>query len=374
MSTSTRVETEPSTLSISILEQVRLLLRGGSVIDWYQLGFTDEDAVRAFLRVNTFDPADPADERRIRLLFQLAYEYLSEDLEYAIGSHIWNPESVLTPFLMASNGGNADQRQACMLLKVVHTINHLHARELRHNLPLPDAEIFGTVEDWVGDRMEELIDDGVPIFQFSGGRKTLESTLTKLLSKRRATAAEILDRLRFRIIVNKSTDIPLVLARMIQTVIPFNYVIPEESTNDIVNVRRYFNSLAHITPAQLDDLQFDLALEETDPLRRQFNECSAERFRMLNFVVDLPIRVDHVLARPEYEPLKHLGHLVFVSVEFQVFDRETFAYNERDSDASHDAYKTRQRGHVRQRLEIGLEEHNNTFRARTMGLKHSEEE
>jgi uncharacterized protein (TIGR04552 family) len=359
-------------LSIAILEQVRLLLRGGSVIDWYKLGFGNEDAVRDFLCVNKFDVDNPADEQRIRMLFRLGHEYLSDDLGYEIADHIWNPDSVLTPFLIASNAIGKEQQQACILLKVLHTINHLQARELRHNLPLPDAEIFETVEEWVGDRMEKLIDEGLPIAQFTGGRKTLESTLTKLLSKRRATAAEILDRLRFRIIVNTSTDIPLVLARMIQTVLPFNYVIPEESTNDIVNVRRYLNSLASIDSDCMKELQFDLALEETDPLRRQFNECSAEQFRMLNFVVDLPIRVDHVLERPEYEQLKRLGHLVFVTVEFQVFDRQTFDYNEQDSDASHNAYKLRQKDRVRHRLEFGLEEHNNALRSQILDMKRSE--
>jgi uncharacterized protein (TIGR04552 family) len=372
VSHSIRTAVHSHDLSVSILEQVRLLLRGGSVVDWYKLGFANEGVVRDFLRVNSFDVDDPADEERVRMLFRLAHEYLSDDLGYAIADHIWNPDSVLTPFLIASNAVGEEQQAACILLKVVHTINHLQARELRHNLPLPDAEIFETVEERVGGRMEKLIDEGLPIAQFAGGRKTLESTLTKLLSKRRATAAEILDRLRFRIIVNTSTDIPLVLARMIQTVLPFNYVIPEESTNDIVNVRRYFNSLATIDTERLKELQFDLALEETDPLRRQFNECSAERFRMLNFVVDLPIRVDHVLERPEYEHLKRLGHLVFVSVEFQVFDRETFDYNERDSDASHKAYKMRQKERVRHRLEIGLEVHNNALRSQMLGLKRSE--
>ena len=119
-------------------------MRGGSVIDWYKLGFGNEDAVRDFLCVNKFDVDNPADEQRIRMLFRLGHEYLSDDLGYEIADHIWNPDSVLNPFLIASNAIGEEQQQACILLKVLHTINHLQARELRHNLPLPDAEIFET--------------------------------------------------------------------------------------------------------------------------------------------------------------------------------------------------------------------------------------
>ena len=348
-------------LSLSLLERVRLILRGGSVVDWYKLGFNTKEEVRAFLYVNTFDIDVAEDEERIRALFRISYDFLHNGLGFHIDESIWNPACVTDPFLIASGATSSQQRQACILLKVTHTINHLEARELRHNLPLPDAEIFGAVEEKLGEYIEDMVDEGLPIVQFEGGRKTRESTLTKLLSKRRATAAEILDRLRFRIIVESRSDIPLVLARMTQGVLPFNYVIPEESTNDIIDVRKYLSSLAYLSPSDWDRLQFDVALEETDPLRRPYNECSAERFRMLNFVIDLPIRVDHVLERPEYQHLTSLGRLVFVTVEFQVFDKRTFEVNEKDSDASHDAYKERQKDRVRHRLRIGLEAHNNSL-------------
>jgi len=43
-------------LTLEDLESVRLMLRGSSVIDWYQLDFRDEADVHRFLRVNEFDP------------------------------------------------------------------------------------------------------------------------------------------------------------------------------------------------------------------------------------------------------------------------------------------------------------------------------
>ena len=38
------------------LTAIRNLLRGGSVIDWHRLYFTDREEVDRFLRVNEFEP------------------------------------------------------------------------------------------------------------------------------------------------------------------------------------------------------------------------------------------------------------------------------------------------------------------------------
>ncbi len=89
-------------LSLSLLERVRLILRGGSVVDWYKLGFKTKEEVTAFLRVNTFDIKVPEDEERIRSLFQISYDFLHNGLGFHIEDSIWNPSCVTEPFLIAS--------------------------------------------------------------------------------------------------------------------------------------------------------------------------------------------------------------------------------------------------------------------------------
>jgi len=54
------------------LTAIRNLLRGGSVIDWHRLYFTDRDEVDRFLRVNDLDPRDEDDMRRMAELRELA--------------------------------------------------------------------------------------------------------------------------------------------------------------------------------------------------------------------------------------------------------------------------------------------------------------
>ena len=67
----------------------------------------------------------------------------------------------------------------------------------------------------------------------------------------------------------------------------------------------------------------------------------------MNFVADLPLRVERLLPRAE---IPHDGsHVVFVLTEFQVADKATALRNE-SGESSHEAYKSRQHERVRMRL------------------------
>ena len=344
---------------MDLLERVRLILRGGSVIDWYRLGFERRGEVTEFLRANGYSVEHPGDADRVRDLLRMASQYLREDLDMEVPADLADPVDLAAPFLAASSRERGDaarehQRTACILLKIVHTINHLEARELRLGLALSELEVFARVEMRVQDAMADLVADGQRIIQFDMSRKTRDSTITKLLSKRRATAAQILDRLRFRVIVAERRDLPVVIAAMTRALVPYNYAIPEESTNDLIDFARFARSIPQAAP-WLGDLQFRLELEREDPLGRDINECSADEFRMINFVADIPVRVDDALALAQHAHLRHLGRVVFLNAEFQIYDQATWASNERNAAASHDAYKERQRDRVKERLYEGLE-------------------
>jgi uncharacterized protein (TIGR04552 family) len=70
---------------------------------------------------------------------------------------------------------------------------------------------------------------------------------------------------------------------------------------------------------------------------------------VINFIIDLPIRVDHLVEFPFSE---ELGRVLFAMVEFQIVDREAARRNER-GDASHELYKQRQQEQVLRRLKKG---------------------
>jgi uncharacterized protein (TIGR04552 family) len=322
----------PAQLQLQDLHEILLLLRGDSVVDWHRLALRDEEEVKRLLLVNSIDVDAPADVERLATLRSQGVRYVRETLGLRLSDHMAEVDP-LELFIIASGRGRY-QREACMLLKVMHVLYHLDARELRKSLPIPDVHLFAMVEESLGRLFEQLQAAGVPVVEFAWSRKTKDSLVTKLLVKRETYAAQVFDRLRFRLVVDRAADILPTLHVMLQRFIPFNYVVPSQSANTLVDLRPL---LRRVSRAR----DFSAAPSASAPLPQ--NEFSAREYQTLNFVADLPVRVDGLLADAKG------GNVVFVLAEFQIVDRARAAANEQ-GDSSHAKYKHRQHQRVRERL------------------------
>lgn len=274
-----------------------------------------------------------------------AVGYLRRNFAFAIPKPV--EEASIEDLLMMASGKGHRQLCACTILKVLQIINHLAGRELLFRLPVSDRDMFHLVEEKVYRVVGTMLSEGFPITEFIGGRKNLDSTYTKLLSKSEATASALYDKLRFRIVTRTRDDILPVLSYLNEQLFPFNYVVPHESTNTIFHFRSYCESNPHLR--RMVD-RFQGALDDT--LTPGDNRFSARNYRVIHFVTDVPVRVpQHVmeLAPPGSE---NLGPIVFMLCEFQLLDAESDAANE-GGDASHEAYKQRQRQAVFRRLRLG---------------------
>jgi uncharacterized protein (TIGR04562 family) len=136
-----------------------------------------------------------------------------------------------------------------------------------------------------------------------------------------------------------------------QRVFPFNYVIPEQSTNTLFEFKRYCEEHESLR-THLPRLQLHADLERVQ--NGEENRFSAESYRVVHFVVDMPVRLPRAMLDQVPPSGWSLGPVIFVQAEFQVVDRDTEQANER-GDASHSAYKHRQRESVMRRLKLGLE-------------------
>jgi len=323
-------------LSLQDLGEIQLLLRGQSVIDWHRLAMSSEDDVRRLLALNSLDLEDPKDRERLAELRQQAARYIVEVLKLRLDEAIADKLPWVQLPLVASGKASAQQRMACMLLKVMHIIYHLDARELRTTLAISDNDIFSLVEESVTRMFDELRTAGVPVVEFSWSRKTKESQVTKLLLKRETSAARVFDRLRFRLIVRHAADLVPTLRILLHRCIPFNYIVPGQTVNTLID---------------LDSLkvhqQEGFDTEDGAASQGVSNEFSGKGFRLLNFIADLPVRVDNLL--PPAVLADGRNHVVFVTAEFQVMDKGTAEANEQGEN-SHTQYKHRQHQHVRVRL------------------------
>ena len=321
-----------SELTLADIDAVRLLLRGDSVIDWHRLNYVDHVEVDRFLRLNEFDPDNDDEMARLEDTRSDAVEYLSRAFAMAIPDEVAGDLPARDLFLVASSHG-PHQKWACVVLKVMHIIHHINGRAGLLKMSVSDEIIFREIELKVMQVVEQLRAAGAPLTEWEWSRKPRDSQITKLLAKRSTLAANIYDKLRFRLIVPAPEDLVPMIATLTRQLIPFNYVVPGESVNQLLDLQQ-------ISQERIGSLG-------PIPSENPYNEFSGPEYRIINFVADLPLRMERLLPRAEIPPDN--AHVVFVLTEFQIADKATALRNESGA-SSHEAYKARQNERVRMRL------------------------
>lgn len=339
------------------LEEIRLILRGGSVIDWRRLNFRTYEEVDAFLRLCLFRPGEAADDARMRAILEESVEYLRSVFRYRVADVVAEPDSIHELFLIASDVGphRKWRRIACIVLKVMHTLFHTDSREMLHRLPIASEALARRVDERVRAWAAALKESGAPVVEFTGSVKTRESTITKLLSKRESVATQIFDKVRYRIITEEKEDILSVINHLTTHLVPFNLVVPAQTENTLLSFSGLIESIPSfkelVPELQLDP--YEATELEWEKKKGKLNEFSGKTYRVLNFIADVPVRLDDFQAAVGLVGQPKDPAIVFVPVEFQFLDRETARENE-IGENSHERYKRRQQLRVLRRLSRGL--------------------
>ena len=330
-------------IGLSDLEAVRLILSGNSVIDWDRANFRNLEEVNQFLKVQHFDLEDPVDRNRIRVVFHNAIDFLENHLNMPCVQEVKEVEDIRTIFLWASDYDVASPRQtaSCVVLKLMHVQQHLDAAELRHQAPLAEESLLTHAEEQILSVKDAMLAANLGVEEFYGSRKTRESIIAKLLAKKEDVASTVFDKLRFRIITKTNQDILPLVIWLHREVFAYNFVIPGQSHNNLLAFKKM------IERHQLDSPPSNGILE--DDVMESPNEFSSSTYRVINFIVDVPVRIDSILTQNFDD---ELGRIVFVMAEFQIVDQNTAITNE-EGDNSHEKYKERQQIRVKQRLQYG---------------------
>lgn len=339
----------PEAWSLGDLERMRLILRGGSVIDWKRLHFQSRQEVDRYLRLCLFEPDDPFDRGKLVRILDEAVDYLRTTFRYQVADEVAHPDAVQDLFLYASGVGDPRLRKmACLVLKVMHVVHHVEARGLLHRARLTEEELCQLVTQRVDSAIMQLRREGLPITGAAGSVKTRHSVITKLLAKRETLAAQIYDRVRYRVVTADREHVLPVLVRLCDLLIPFNFVVPGQTQNTLLSFRKLVQESPPLR-AMAAELQVDLHLEDHDKTAEpsEVNEFSGDSYKVLNLVVDLPVRL------PERAVEVGDGRIAFCMVELQLVDEQTAVANERGENA-HSRYKKRQLRRVLRRLSKGL--------------------
>src|SRR5690349_14686924 len=274
-------------LELHDVQAIGMVLRGDSVIDWQRLAFTDHAEVDRFLRLNEFDPENDEEMERLEDIRADAVDYLTRVYTMAIPDDVAEEVAARDLFLMASSQG-PHQKWACVVLKVMHIIHHINGRAALLRLSVSDDFIFREIELKVLHVVEQLRAAGAPIAEFEWSRKPRDSQITKLLAKRSTIAANIYDKLRFRLIVPTQDDLVPTLATLTRQLVPFNYVVPGESVNQLIDL----GSLARAQERAATDPGHSARMPFLP-----YNEFSGPEYRIVNFVADLPLRLERIMPR-----------------------------------------------------------------------------
>ena len=111
------------------------------------------------------------------------------------------------------------------------------------------------------------------------------------------------------------------LATLTRQLIPFNYVVPGESRERHHPVPHGASRSRRRCAKLAGELQTDIATEEReDEARGPLNEFSGPEYRIINFVADLPVRIDAFMSAHRRPDVHRHGPVVFVLTEFQIVD------------------------------------------------------
>jgi uncharacterized protein (TIGR04552 family) len=338
-------------LDLQDMEAARLLLHGDSVVDWQRLDLDTLEKVDRFLSLHLVNVNDPLDQERLRFVFNEAVHYLEENLGLTFPKDIRDPDDVRKVFLWASRYEGFRRRQllSCVILKVMHVINHLEAADLRFQTSVSEARLIELTERRILALAERMRREGFPLVAFYGSRKTRNSVITKLIAKKETIAATIFDKLRFRIVTGNKDQILPAICWLTRNVFPFNYVIPGQSHNNLFTLHAMTRS-----DPRLEQLYGLLQTQNGngDELIPESNPFSGSSYEMINFIVDFPVRIDRYVRKKDPRNRIILGRTAFVLVELQIIDAETAARNEEGENA-HGLYKIRKRRQVEGRLKKG---------------------
>ena len=325
------------------LTAIRQALTGESIVDRAQLHFGGPGDVEQFLRLLGYDTDNPLEMRRLDDIRAEAVRYLTEVHGYQIPVELARGANIQNLFEVAATGEVTERQFASMIFKVVHILYHITARELVFNTRVSEAELLSRLNAKVFRVIDEMRAAGVDVCEFAAGKKMRTSLTTKLLAKRTTLATHIFDKLRFRIIVKSREDLVKGLIYIMRHLVPFNYVLPGQSENSIITEKDL--ALAFNTDASvIRQFWGDSALADpAEPPSQHENAFSGPSYRCVNFVAEIPLRLDDL--SPEAAPA-----IAAVETEVQLVDAATEQANTRGEN-SHALYKERQRIHVRQRLE-----------------------
>lgn len=331
-------------MSIFPFQTLRTIIAGTSAIDIDRLQVPDLAAAERFLDSYGFDWDTLDGRKEIEDIRVRAIAFLEEALlepNEQIPPEFRNQTDVRRLLVAVSAAAARPTRLwSCAILRVMHTVAHASSDLSARFGEQIRAQIMARFTAHVVERDGQKFLGDVPIVDFQErSRKSANSVVMKLLHKPENVAAGIFDRVAFRFVTyDRLGALRVVRTLREQDVIQFANIKPRRSRNTLVDLDRLERLLER---DDLSEAEVTAYIETWPyPTAPSQNPFSSMRYHALQFTGRQRVRV----PGPGDEELRF-----FFPFEIQVLDEASYRAS-RVGDASHAAYKERQRQSCRQRV------------------------
>lgn len=336
------------------------VIAGRSAIDLRGLRISTHQEANDFLSAYGFDVEDPYDIAEMDEVFHQASRFMREVLLPYEGLTDL-PENLPTGFadllLVVSTSDHALRDWACSLLRVSHAVVHARYSQNPEVLAVARKQIFDRFSTHLKvSQKGMLVSDGemhVPLLRCDfKPEKPWESLVLKLLHKVDNVAQEVYDQLGVRFVTpDKAYALLLLKYFREHNVFAFANVKPSRSVNTLVDLKAFRTSFEELEEAyhhgELTFKEFTSGvhlLGDSPDAAHERNPHSASQYETIQFTARALVRM------PAGSQLTR----TFVPFEVQIMDEAAY-HASQHGEASHQAYRTRQRLAVCQRVFPWLE-------------------
>lgn len=340
-------------------EGLNTILYGVSAIDHEHLDIHDIESAQRFIRSYGFDINKAEDLEEVWYYHRKSVSILREHLLEAgeiIPDVLTDPSKLQNIGQLLIYASSAEEKElqkwACAILRVMHAFAHIQ------------NDIFSQFSDQIQEQVlrrykEFILEDPVTGVSL-GNQKTIDqialhkfdvkpfkrtsSSVIKLLSKSKAVAFNLLDRLGVRFVTKNTFDAFRVIRFLVnEHIISLPNVMPEQSNNTLYPANLFLETMKELKTNSPEEA--DLALQkkiENNKDRAEFlvkkNDFSSNDYKFMKFISRQLIQAEHG------------GKIIhfFFPYEIQILDYNTYIKN-LSGEKAHDEYKKRQKAAARKR-------------------------
>lgn len=346
-------------------QALQVVCEGTSIIDTHQLELETSAEAHQFMQAYGYDLHEPSHREQVWKFYVEAVRFIERTLEFSLPHVLREPDASMDfkSLLLIASGVQDEplvkyQKEACAILRVMHTIAHLRNDLRLKYLPKIRRQTVERIQAHVHQDIHEgqtqlfigFEKDRIPLIHFEKKEgKNKDSVLLKLLQKAELVAQEVYDHIGVRFVTRTKVEALLLVKYLLDHhLISVANVMSARCRNTLVDVEGMKLAIGDQAIEGVDIESIEQNVKIPDIQMRSSNPFSSKSYHSLQFTSRPLIRI----------PVLRKGGIraeisFFFPMEVQILDEASYKAT-LDGPADHRIYKQKQLEAARQRVLRGL--------------------